>query len=193
MQRNAGCMECRLAPAHGSPRACMHAHRVHIVRAPPSRRSSNWAIPVGNTSGLKLAPAAPLVPPGEPWAPTSQAAAAISAPCGRLSPGCGNFFRAVRCFSVLLNRQNSVRRGRDPRKKAKIGQALRSGSFEFGFCQKRPGSSRSAKNSIQASPSATISKFNKETPKSPKSQRCRPPPPQQSRSMQLYLQPKPTW
>ena len=58
---------------------------------------------------------------------------------------------AVRCFSVLLNRQNSVRRGRDPRKKAKIGQALRSGSFEFGFCQKKPGSSRSAKKSIRAS------------------------------------------
>ena len=63
----------------------------------------------------------------------------------------GNSIGAVRCFSVLLNRQNSVRRGRDPRKKAKIGQALRSGSFEFGFCQKRPGSSLSAKNSIQAS------------------------------------------
>ena len=58
---------------------------------------------------------------------------------------------AVRCFSVLLNRQNSVRRGRNPREKTKIDQALRSGSFEFDFCQKSPGSSIPQKNSIPAS------------------------------------------
>lgn len=144
-------MECRMAPAHSSPHAGLPAHKWHLVRAPPSRSSSNWSIPERNTSGLGLAPSEPLVPPDEQWPPASLQPSLR--PCLQeptREEDTGNL-GAVRCFSVLLNRQNSVRRGRDPRKKAKIDQALRSGSFEFGFCQKRPGSSRSAKNSIPAS------------------------------------------
>ena len=54
----------------------------------------------------------------------------------------GNFLGAVRCFSVLLNRQNSVRRGRDPREKAKIDQAPLRKKFDTGvslYVRKRGG------------------------------------------------------
>ena len=110
------------------------------------------SIPERNTSGLGLAPSEPLVPPDEQWPPASQQPSLCRV--GAYSRGGHQaifFWGAVRCFSVLLNRQNSVRRGQNPREKTKIDQALRSGSFKFDFCQKRPGSSRSAKNSIRAS------------------------------------------
>ena len=159
MQKNAGCMECRMAPAHSSPHAGLPAHKWHLVRAPPSRSSSNWSIPERNTSGLGLAPSEPLVPPDEQWPPASLQPSLLRVGSFLLSerrtrrhqPAILCCSGAVRCFSVLLNRQNSVRRGQNPKEKTKIDQALRSGSFEFHFCQKRPGSSRSAKKSIRAS------------------------------------------
>ena len=143
MQKNAGCMECRMAPAHSIPHAGLPAHKWHLVRAPPSRSSSNWSIPERNTSGLGLAPSEPLVPPDEQWPPASQQPSLRRV--GAYSRGGHQaifFWGAVRCFSVLLNRQNSVRRGRDPREKAKIDQAPLRKKFDTGvslYVRKRGG------------------------------------------------------
>ena len=108
----------------------------HIMRAPPSRSPSNWPIPEGNTSALGPAHAEPLVPTEALGPPASPAAAAISA----LRDRCAVWDNSRCCFAVgkwvLPGRQNSVRRGRKPRKKMKIDQTLRSGSlsFEFDLC-----------------------------------------------------------